>query len=174
MWVKAELEDSGINLQWQVRSAVHDGLLCLYDANGNVESTAPRASAVYPDAMRSAGIINIDDAFVEFCGEELFEDMVAAVMRHSSYLLALGYGERPDDIVDWFNDIAELHFIDGVSFRILDGVGEFAGMDGVACTMEKNPEGIFVASMMVRDSIFKVPIEDDDTLILFLISTIPT
>ena len=173
MWVKAELNDDGIELFWQVRTAVIDGNLCCYDANGNLDSSAPRHRAVYPEPMRSAGIIPVDDSFVEFCGQDRFDDFVYAIMRHSANMIARGYGEDPEQVVSWYSNIRELEFLEDVSFKIVDSVEPFSDMNGLKCKVSMNDENILVACIMVNDDFFEVPMDDDNILISFIISSVP-
>ncbi|MBN2258104.1 MAG: hypothetical protein JW704_09795 [Anaerolineaceae bacterium] len=173
MWVRAVLRDDGIELLWQVRTKVSGSNLLIFDANGAVEASTPRERAVYPESMRSAGLIPLDDAFVEFCGVENFSDAVIAVMRHAAYMLACGYGDTPEEIVEWFSDLKEVKFMDGTSYKIISERDEFRGLIGVKGVVYKDEDDVHVLHAMVMEEEFQIPLIDNKILISFIIATVP-
>lgn len=172
MWVKSQLTNDGIELFWQARTRVHNGQLSVYDANGQVESSRPRARAVYPDPMTSSGIIPLDDKFVDFFGAENFDDIVGAIMKHVAHLVACGYGESPEEVIEWFLNVKELSFVDGINYRFKNPIDPFIDLDGLACFVERGESG-FLINVKVGDHDHVVPIEGGKMLISFIISTIP-
>jgi len=173
MWVKAVLVDEGIELWWQVRTKVVANALHVYDANGVVERKVPMHRGAYPDPMRKAGLIPIDDAFLAFCGEELFEDAVAAVMRHAATMVAEGYGETPEQICEYFHNMNELNFLDGVSYRVDRDHGIFRDMTGVTGTVLKDGDGKAILTVSVGDSEYDCPIDGPEDVVSLLIATVP-
>jgi hypothetical protein len=149
------------------------GRVCVIDANGDVESSFPRERAIYPKTMRRAGLIPVDDAFVEFSCLENFEDMLEAIMRHSSYMIACGYGDYPEEVVGWFESIAEAEFMNGTSYRFIEEYAPFENMLGVRCTVFENEEDDLIVVAKVREKEFEFRIKDDKSLASFILSTIP-
>jgi hypothetical protein len=173
MWVKAEIVDDGIELLWQVRSKVVDGSFVLYDVNGNIESLRPIGKANYPSLMRSAGIVKIDNDFVEFCGIEFFNDMIMSVMRHMVNMVVAGYGDNLEDIVDWYSDISSLKFLIGTKFRFDSENEPFLDMIGLIGFVDVDDCGEYIVNVKVANNVFKIPLDSDNILISFILSTTP-
>lgn len=177
LWIKAEVVESGIELSWQVRTKISNGRLCVLDANGDVKLAIPRERAIYPETMRSAGIIPVDDAFVEFSCLDRFERMLEAVMRHATYMIACGYGDSPQEVVGWFEKIAEAKFVNGTSYRFIEEHDPFVDLLGVECVVyedeDEDGEVDLVVVADVRDKKFEFRIDSDKSLVSFILATIP-
>lgn len=173
MWVKARLIDEGIELLWQVRTRVNCGNFILYDANGNIESSQSVGKIHYPDFMKSAGIVKIDDDFIEFCGIKFFNDMVASVMRHMVAMVIVGYGDSPEDIVEWYSDISGLKFLTGTRFKFDYECDPFIDMVGLIGFVDINDDGEYFVNVNVNNDYFCIPLDCNDVLVSFIISTTP-
>lgn len=171
--MKAEVVGQGIDLSCQVRTRVEKGKLLVLDVNGNVESSMSRERAIYPSPMRSAGIIPVDDAFVEFVCMDRFEEALEAVLRHSAYMVACGYGDSPEDVVEWFSGLGEADFIDGTSYKFVEEHEPFIGLCGVSCVAYEDDDYGFTIQATIREQEFEFKIESDKSLVSFILSTIP-
>jgi hypothetical protein len=170
MWIKAQVVDGGIELLWQARVGSVAGKVLVYDANGNVDYEMDRYHAVYPSVMASAGVIPVDDEFVDFFGEDRFEDGVGAVMRHSANMLAKGYGDSPGDIVGLMSDVKRANFMNGVEY-LLDGcVGVFTELDGASGVVSREGDSVVFFSEMAGEE-YEMDISED--LQDFIISSVP-
>lgn len=173
VWIRSELTDEGVELFWQVRTRVDGNKVLVYDANGNIEKEMERHKAAYPPSMKSAGIIPIDDDFVEFCGEGKYEDAVWAVMRHSAHMVAAGYGETPEHIVDLMSKIWERDFINGVSYKFEKGCPPFEDLVGLEGVVEIGDDDSVKLTVRALGEDYSVPIETDNDLVSFMVSSVP-
>ena len=173
MWVKAVLLENGIELFWQVKTSFINGNLISYDANGSIETSSPIGIARYFDSMRSAGIVNIDDDFVEFCGVERFTDMVISIMRHMVNMVTSGYGDKPEDIVEWYSNISELKFLSGTRFRFDSECEPFIDMVGLIGFVDNDENGNYIVDINVKNNKFRIPLDSYKVLVSFIISTTP-
>lgn len=173
MWVKAILLENGIELFWQVRTAFINGNLISYDANGAIETSNPVGMARYFDSMKSAGIVNIDDDFVDFCGIEYFNDMIVSIMRHMVNMVTSGYGDKPEDIVEWYSNISELKFLSGTRFRFDSECEPFIGMVGLIGFVDIDEDDNYIVNINVRNEKFVIPLDSNKILVSFIISTTP-
>ena len=173
LWAKANLVDSGIELFWQVRTKVSGKNLLVFDINGSVESSIPRERAIYPEHWRSAGIIPVDDDFVEFCGIDRFDETIAAVMRHATYMLAGGYGDEPEDIIEWFTDMREKKFLSGTAYKFIKDCDPFVDLVGIKGVVNIGDDDKFVLKTMVRDTTFDMILDSDKVLTSFMVATVP-
>lgn len=172
MWVKTVLSDNGIEAFWQPRTVVNKSRLVVLDGNGAPMSDEPIQEAEYPDAMISAGVVNIDDEFALYCGE-LFDDGLAAVMRHVAEAISAGYGDGPEEVVEWYNDFQDAKFLDGLNFKFVDSVDPFMDLVGNRCSVSVNSDGEFVADIIVDDEHFDVVLESDEMILSFVLCTSP-
>lgn len=172
MWVKSQIVDNGIELLWQVRTQVCGDKILVYDANGVVDYEMDKAKAVYPASMRSAGTILIDDAFVEFCGEDRYEDALYAIMRHAAHMLAEGYGDSPEEIVNLLSDIKSADFMNGVSYKFEKGLPPFEYLEGLMGKISIDENDWVQLKIHSTYEEYGVQISAKD-LIPFIISTIP-
>lgn len=170
MLVKSELVEDGVEVFWQVRTRVIGEKVVVYDGNGNVIREMDRARAIYPPSMMSAGVIPIGDDFVSFCGEDRYEDTVWAVMRHAAHMVAAGYGESPEHVVELLSDLRGANFINGVSYRLENCVDQLAGCDGLPVFAYINEEDKCRMIMSVSGEEYE---EDIPDLVAFLISSTP-
>lgn len=147
--------------------------LVVYDANGVATSSTPRHRAEYPPSMQSAGTIPIGAEFLEFAGEEYFEELVGAVMRHVTNMVAAGYGDTPEEVVEWFSPINELKFLDGSSYVFVKELPPYEGLMGIKCLAKIDKNGSFKVEAMVSGNVFDLAIEGRKDLISFIICTKP-
>jgi hypothetical protein len=147
--------------------------LVTYDANGSVRSSCPRERAVYPATMECAGLIRVDDDFLAFCGEENWEEFLSAVMRHSARMLALGYGDDPEDIVSMFNDLAEKEYMVGSRYIFVGEHGDFRGLFGRECLVDRMEDGDMLVAHMNIGNGMDVFIDNDNMAVSLMISTDP-
>jgi len=175
MWIKSQLNDDGIELLWQVRTRRVGGEVHVYDSNGDMESATPCNEFAYGDPMKSAGVIPLNDSFVEFCGAERFEEFANAVMRHSAYMLAGGYGETPEEIVSWFSDFSDTDrpYIGNGEYKFIEDCDPFNDIKGLIGTVYMSEENTLNVLIGVRKQEFSVPLIDDNDVISFMVSTIP-
>lgn len=172
MWVKSVLLESGIELFWQIRTKVVGSEMISYDYNGSVLSSQPINRVVYPEPMKSAGTVPLDDSFVEFCGVDKFDSMIQAIMRHLVGMLVSGYGDTPEEIVSWYRNLSELNFIVGSDFKFVEENEPFLDLLGLTCVVEE-VDGEITARISVAEHIFDVPLIDNETIVSFILSTVP-
>lgn len=172
MWIKSKLNDTGIELLWQARTRVIADKIIVYDANGSVDYEMDRARAVYPDLFKSAGVIPIDDSFVELCGNESYENALYAVMKHAAHMLAEGYGDDPEDIVRLLSDINSANFMNGVTYKFENGISPFENLDGIIGEISIDDNDLVQLKIRSTGEEYGIKISDKD-LIPFIISTIP-
>jgi hypothetical protein len=176
-WFKSAIVDEGIELFWQPRIKKSGNNIVVINDNGDVFSSCPIASASNIPALTSAGIIPIDDVFLEVCGD-LFDSFVRAVAFHSVHMVALGYGDSTDDIVDLFSDLKSFSFMNGVSYilrRCDFGIykdNPFDGLFGRKATIHVDGNK-FMAIIEVGEGIYEVELDTDKMKVDFLINSMP-
>lgn len=168
-----ELTDEGIEVFWQVKTRIHEDMLQVYDANGDLDYEVRRSRAVYPAPMRSAGVVLIEDAFVDLCGDVKYEDAIWAFMYHAVHMISLGYGDTPEHVVSLFSDIGSAEFANGVSYRFVDGVRPFDELDGLCGFVNIDDNGTVLLSIDSLGEEYTTEIEIEKDLISFMVSSIP-
>ena len=167
-----------LQLLWQARFEREGREVRVLDANGDVESVHDVTEIDYGDPYRSAGGIKFTNELVEFCGVEMFPKFTVALMKHSAALLAGGYGETPEDIVEGFNK--QQFFIFGGEYIFVgEGMEPFVGLTGNLtniCEVEnttKPGEFSLMVDIQVNEDHFHHTVEGNDQIVAFLCSTIP-
>ena len=168
-----------LQLLWQARFEREGREVRVLDANGDVESVQDVTKIDYGDPYRSAGGIKFTNELVEFCGVGMFPKFTVALMKHSAALLAGGYGETPEDIVEGFN--RQQFFVFDAEYTFVgEGMEPFVGLTGnSACIHEgldvTKPEqlGSLVVDITVNDDHFLHTVESNEQMVAFLCSTIP-
>lgn len=173
MWIKAQVKTDGIHVFWQQRVKVVGGRVQVLDANGEVESDHPYGRFQFGDLYKSCGVISVNDDFVEFCGEDNFDEFVDAVALHVVNLVALGYGETPDEVVGWFNDLESKSFIVDGGYLFRSEHGQFAGLIGRKSRIESDEAGELTIVGVVGEEEFKIPMDTKTSIISFVLSTVP-
>jgi hypothetical protein len=172
MWIKSQLNDAGVELLWQVRTRLVGDKIIVYDANGGVDYEMDRSKAVYPDSFKSAGVIPIDDHFVEICEDDRYDDALYAIMRHASHMLAEGYGDEPEDIVRLLSDIKSADFMNGVIYKFEKGIFPFEDLDGLIGEISIDDNDFVKLKIRSTGEEYEIQISDKN-LIPFIISTVP-
>lgn len=176
-WFKAQVIDEGIELFWQPRITKVGNNMVVLDANGEVMSSCSVVNVSEVPRLTSAGVIPVDDVFLETCGD-LFDSFVDAVAFHSVHMVALGYGDNVEDIVDLFSDLKSFAFMNGVSYVLgrcnLGGYYEnpFEGLFGRKATIHVDGNK-FMAIIEVGDGIYEVELDSDKMKVDFLINSMP-
>lgn len=164
---------------WQPRYLTENGIVKTIDANGEVESESPVGRVDYGDPYRNAGEIKFSYELVEFCGVERFPRFIVALMKHSAALVAGGYGETPEDIVEGFNRLD--FFGAGAEYQFVGpGVEPFVGLEGNSAWVrdgvqdQTKPDEVHrMVEVKVNEDSFHDVLEENDKIVAFLCSTIP-
>jgi hypothetical protein len=176
-WFKAAIVDEGIELFWQPRIKKIGNNMVVINDNGEMLSSCPICNVIDVPDLTSVGIIPIDNVFLEICGD-LFDAFVKSIAFHSVHMVALGYGDNTEDIVDLFSDLKSFYFMNGVSYILrrceLDIYEEnpFECLFGrkVVIHVDGNK---FMAIIEVGDGIHEVELDSDKMKVDFLINSIP-
>lgn len=176
-WFKSSIVDGGIELFWQPRIRKTGNNMVTMDANGDVMASCAVSSVSDVPALTSAGVIPVDDIFLEVCGD-LFGSFVKAIAFHSVHMVALGYGDSPEDIVDLFSDLKSFSFMNGVSYvlrRCDFGIYDenpFEGLFGRKATIHVDGNK-FMAIIEVGEGVYEVELDSDKMKVDFLINSMP-
>ena len=171
--MKAELAEDEIHVFWQPRHTVEDGYLCRWDANGNIEYRVPVAEGRYDVPYRLAGVIPVVDATVDFCGLKEFNDFLFGIMRHVVCLIIGGWGDTPEEVVGWFQDLSALEFLQESEYKVIGPEREpFIGIQDTKIHLAFNGADI-VAYLTVKEARFEHVMEGNADVTAFVISTIP-
>lgn len=131
MWVRAVRTEDAIRLEWQSRTQQSAGRVQTLDANGSVVDDVPTSKVQWGPTWEIAGEVPLGDAFVAWTTVRAFDSCAFGVMRHLVGLMAHGYGEEPEEIVEWFQDMEALQWIvEGAEYRIDREVEPLVGMVG--------------------------------------------
>jgi hypothetical protein len=145
--------------------------------NGDVMYSCNISKVTDVPSLTSAGIIPIGDVFLDICGN-LFDSFVKAIAFHSVNMVALGYGDNSEDIVDMFSDLKSFSFMNGVSYVLRCSDSErctdssFDGLFGRKATIHVDGNK-FMAIIEVGDGVFEVELDSDKMKVDFLINSIP-
>lgn len=178
LWVKAVRTPTEIGLFWQPRFEFEGHEVRVIDANGDIESVTDVATMDYGDPYRSAGSINLTNELVEFCGVDKFPQFIVALMKHSANLLAGGYGETPEDIVEGFNR-QDFCGCGGDYIFVGEGMKPFVGLEGNSAWFRevenstKPGEFTSMVDIEVNGEHFDHVVDGNSDVVAFLCSTIP-
>jgi len=137
LWVKAERDPQAIRVYWQARTTIQDGQFVELDANGSVDRTIPVHRMRYGDPWRQAGEIQISRELIDLCGLQDFDWFLFGLMRHSAGLIAHGFGEDPEEVMSWFDDVAAADYIVGGVYEVVGpGREPFVGLEGVRLVVD--------------------------------------
>lgn len=176
-WFKSSIMDEGIELFWQPRVKKSGNNMVVVGDNGNIVSSCSIENVSHIDSLVSAGIIPIDDVFLDICGN-LFDSFVSSIAFHSVNMVALGYGDSTEDIVDLFSDLESFLFMNGVSYvlrRCGFGIYDenpFEGLFGRKATIHVDGNK-FMAIIEVGEGIYEVELNSDKEKVDFLINSVP-
>lgn len=163
-----------IEIFWQVRYRYEKGKLLTIDAQGEVESVVKVASVRYGDPWRLAGTIALDDSLIEFCGVSHFDFFAYSLMRHSTNLIAGGWGDTPEEVLNWFDNLTDLDFLLDTVYKISAPTMEpFKSLVGQRVEVSTSEDGGRIGYVLVKEDKFLFDLEDEDVLIPFLISSVP-
>lgn len=172
MWLKAELHSDGIHILWQVRTAILNGKVITFDFDNNPESETPCESFVYGDIYNDCGVIRTDEAFFEYFGMDDFEQLIAGIANHALVLILEGYGDSPDEVVDWFNDYENLFYLEDKRYLITEEYGIFKGLKG--CYFDGYfDNGVYSLCLNMGNKEDAIKIEGKEMVKSFLIASIP-
>lgn len=161
LWVKAERDPLGIHVYWQVRSDTVGGWFMEYDAQGEVMSRVPITAAVYSDPWKLAGTIEPSNAIVEVAGLQDFDWFQFGMMRHAAELIALGWGDDPEDVMSWFDDPSEGFWIREGEYKLVGPARmPFVGLDfaklvlddRMTASEEEQAKRLLTGTVIVGDS----------------------
>ena len=137
LWVKAERGVIGVSVFWQSRSRVVGSDLVELDAQGEVMSSTPLAYARYADYWNLAGTISPSEHIIEIAGLQDFDWFQFGMMRHAAELIALGWGDEPEDVMSWFDDPREGHWIREGAYRVCGPERKpLTGLDGATLVFD--------------------------------------
>jgi len=94
-------------------------------------------------------------------------------MRHVAEMVAVGYGDSPEEVVEWYNNFSDMSFLSGTSFKFVYSMDPFLDMVGLTCSVADDEENGMVANIIVDDEEFEVALDSRELLLSFVICTCP-
>jgi hypothetical protein len=173
LWVKARRADDAIEVFWKPRYVCERGTVTVFDFNGEVEDKVHASEINWGDEWRTAGEIKLVDEMAVMAGVEHFEEFVFSLMRHAAKLMTCGYGDSPEEVLNWFSDFGERKFVVEDQYLVTGSHGEFTEMKGNRVFVERDEQGRLMARMLVREAEFEIDLNDSDVLASFIIATTP-
>ena len=178
LWVKAERDAKGVHVFWQVRTTVVGGCLVEYDANGDESRRRPMQGIEYPDPWKLAGTVEPSAEIVEVAGLQDFDWFQFGLMRHAAELIALGYGDDPEEVLTWFEDVTKGEWIREGEYRIAGPERKpFTGLKPARLYLDDRlgvEDPVLSGTVLVGDTDefpFEFPLEE--ALAAFTISAVP-
>jgi len=172
MWVRAVRTEEAIRLEWQSRTRQEAGRVRTLDANGNVVDDVPASKAQWGPVWEIAGEVPLGDAFVAWTTVRAFDACAFGVMRHLVGLLAHGYGETPEDVVGWFQDMGSLQWIvEGVEYRIDRELEPLVGIVGSRGVIAMNDRPFLYLTVGERE--YPISLDSVEAQRALLIAAVP-
>lgn len=172
LWVKGVRSELGIDIFWKPRFEYERGRIKRYDFNGDVESECNVASVEWGDEWVHAGTIELVDEMVELSGIKDFDSLSDGLMRHAVNLITCGYGDSPEEVIDWFSDFDSLKFIVDGEYRIIGSHGDIEELTGYHVNVNRDDGLVAVANIMGAE--FEFDLRDNSIITSFIIATIPS
>ena len=178
LWVRSmwNQENGSIEVAWQERVVVVDGMTEWLDENGETIRTEEFTGTRFPeDPWVLAGSIPLDrPEFIEFARKDM-RRVIESIMCHTCKLIALGFGENAAQVVEWYSRPGDGLFIIALKYEIHEGVGLFDGADGLTFTVSdlENEELSGVVRVGEHESFDLRQRLEPGMLREFLISTVP-
>ena len=176
MWVRAVRTEEAIRLEWQSRTRQDAGRIRTLDANGSVVDDVPASKAQWGPVWESAGEVPLNDAFVSWTTVRAFDACAFGVMRHLVGLMVGGYHSEerddPEEIVEWFQDMASLQWIaEGAEYRIDREVEPLVGLVGSHGVLAMNDRPVLYLTVGERE--YPISLDTPEAVRAFLIAAVP-
>ena len=173
LWVRGVITPECIEISWKPRFQYEGGTVSVLDFNGDIESVVHASEVEWGDEWRLAGEVKLIDEMAVMAGLENFDRFVFGLTRQIVHLIVCGYGETPEEVIGWASDFVNREFIVEGEYRVVDGHGDFEGLDGNRVLIEILENNLIVAKVFVREAEFEFNIDDESKFGSFVISTIP-
>jgi len=157
------------------------GHLVELDAQGEEYRRTPAIGAEYPDPWQLAGEIPAGHAVLELSGLQDFDWFQFGLMRHAAGLIALGYGDTPEEVMEWFEDPRAGDYVRKGEYRVVGPERKpFFGLGGAKLMLddrwpeEGEPTDDLSGTVIVQEgNEFPFAFQLSDVLAAFTIATVP-
>lgn len=174
LWVKSLREGNDVAVYVQPCTRVRDGQFERLDANGEVKSAVSVKLMSYDSPWELCGKIPIEDSWLKYCPLLDFDKFVYGIERHVAHLIALGFGDTPEEVVGWFSELSEAEFVMEADYEVVGPeYGALAGMRGHWMDVFEVAEGLIVGEIEGFGSKYPFRYTIEEFLAPFVIATIP-
>lgn len=176
LWVKAELRGDTIGVFVQERTQVREGRFEKLNPNGDVASSSSIVHMVYDEPYLQCGTIRVENTWLEECSVMDLDKLIYGVQRHVVRMIAGGWGDTPDEVVTWFNELMEGHFIAPAEYEVVGPEhGIFEGLLGnrIRFNEREAEDETVTGSIEGFGTSYTFEYEPREIVVPLLISTIP-
>lgn len=134
LWVKA-VEDkieNVIRVYWQTRHVLKNKNVYEIGSNGTPNGMLSAQSSMMERSWVECGVIQLDQpCLMQFAKQPaVFIELKQGIMRHVVDLIALGWGETPEEVISWFSDLKSLDWFQDQQ-RYVAQRGKYAEFDSI-------------------------------------------
>lgn len=137
--MKAERVENEVVVYWQdrYRPDEYGNVLRIGPDNEVIEKMRPDRARFKDKAWVEAGRINLcREEVYEMAGLKDLDRMVMGIMKQVCELIALGWGETPSQVVEWFGEPESGDFLVDSRYMVEVSRGPFSGMAGNAVRLK--------------------------------------
>jgi len=148
-------------------------MVTVFDFNGDVKETVHGSEIDWGDEWRLAGSIPLVDEMVVMSGLQHFDEFANSLMRHAVRLLTCGYGETPEEVIEWFSNFGERKFVVEDEYCITRSHGEFQDLQNHYIVVDRKDDGSLIGTINIRGVEFEFDLNDSEVFTSFVVATTP-